>query len=171
MALADQDNEEGRTAAHLAIKLIKKSGFVITVSTKIEEPQPAPAPRPPPSAYRPTTVPTTRAATRWEDVKKIVLDEAVQFMRTIDVLPRDIPIYGVQLVPAEKRGKCSCGHAYQRGEMISRGRYPVCARCVAERSRMRGQLLERRDDALGEKLVAGGRQMHPVRAEERDDCR
>jgi|GEM_PF-5923684 len=143
LALADQENEEGRTAAHLAIKMIKKHGFVLTVSTKAEESSfgtPTPPAAPPPQRRPPP--PATRAATVWEEKKRtfagIVLDEAVRFMNTIDVLPRDIPIYGVQLVPAEKRGKCSCGNTYQRGEMISRGRYPVCVTCVGERSKLRG---------------------------------
>ena len=149
LALADQDNEEGRTAAHTAIKLIKKHGFVLTVSTAEEEtPKPAPSPawarpaeRPRPPPPPPPPPPASKAATRWNEVKKnfagIVVDEVSQFMKTIDVLPRDIPVYGVQLVPAKQRGTCSCGNIYQRGEMVSREKRPVCATCVSERAQMR----------------------------------
>lgn len=126
IALADQDNEEGRTSAHLALKLLRKHGFVITVATLDEEPveQPRyhapPPPSPPPSQHR-------------REILAIVGDEVVQFFRTMNVLPRDIPATGVQMAPASDPGYCLCGRRYQRGEMVSRMKPHRCARCIARR--------------------------------------
>lgn len=134
-ALADQDNEEGRTAAHTAIKMVKKHGFVLTVASQAEaEAGPKTTARPwqPPSysQQRPQPQPGTQ---RWNGAIAIVADEVTRFFQTLNVLPKDIPVTGVQLAPAQHAGFCSCGHRYLRGELVSRGRPIRCARCLTQR--------------------------------------
>lgn len=129
-ALADQQDakgeptEEARTAAHAAIRLIKKHGFVLTVARAPGEPSP-----------RETPVPSPAPNPRWEkkkrDLFQIALEEGARFLQTLDVLPKDIPVGGVQVVPAVRAGICGCGREYQRGEMVSRSLPPRCARCVS----------------------------------------
>lgn len=127
-ALADQDNEEGRTAAHTAIKMVKKHGFVLTVAT--EEPR-RPEPRRSWQPPQPQPQPQQRPGTqRWSGAVAIVADEVTRFFQTLNVLPKDIPITGVQLTPARHAGFCLCGHRYLRGELVSRERPIRCARCL-----------------------------------------
>jgi len=131
---ADQNTEEGRTAAHAAAKLIAKHGLP---SPATAGPMPAANVRYETKTERTAGHPTHMPPTAWDKKKKnllaIVADEAVQLLRTIDVLPHAIPIYGLQMVPAERRGMCSCAHVYKRGEMVSREPRPRCARCVSAR--------------------------------------
>jgi hypothetical protein len=136
-ALADQDNEEGRTAAHTAIKLVKKHGFVITVASQVEAPR-SEEPRPRRSdgtyGYQPQPAAPQRPGTqRWRGGLAIVADEVTKFFQTLNVLPKDIPITGVQLSPAAHAGFCTCGHRYLRGELVSRARPIRCARCMVRR--------------------------------------
>lgn len=139
MALAEQDNEEGRTSAHLALKLIKKHGFVITVASRDDETPPKrqdrPRPSPTPSGAGASAAGASAAgaSTRWRGALDIVTDEVSKFFQAIDVLPRDIPVTGVQLAPAPHPGQCKCGHRYRMGELVSRGRPFRCARCVSMR--------------------------------------
>jgi len=146
MALADQDNEEGRTSAHMALKLMKKHGFVITMASRDDDDAPAPSWTPPSTwaspaprssaperAYPHWGTPTPPARKRWNGAIAIVADEVQKFFQTIDVLPRDLPVQGVQLTPAAEPGFCSCGRRFIRGELVSRFRPFRCARCVARR--------------------------------------
>ena len=129
-ALAEQEDvrgeptDEARTAAYAAIKLIKKHGFVLTVAGP-DGKAPNPGQPSPPRPVNPV----------WERKKRdlwgIVMDEGMTFLRSLDVLPKNIPVAGVQMVPAAAAGACGCGHRYRRGEMVSRGPAPKCARCVA----------------------------------------
>ncbi len=136
MALAEGEGEEARTAAHLAIKMMRKNGFVITVAGKTKE-SPAPAREQGQSSSSPSP---SAKPTQWDHRKRAMVDvfkeEVVSFFRTIDVLPRDLPTDGVQLVPAKAVGRCAgpgCGKPYRVGEMVSRVRPVICARCVDRR--------------------------------------
>jgi hypothetical protein len=143
--LAQQDNEEGRSAAHAAMKLAKKHGFVVLPPAAPSAPAPAPAPAPrrrapapPPAPWSPepmATAPEPPPEPRrrsWQSrVLGAVGEEATKFFQTFDVLPRDIPVTRVQLAPAPLPGLCPCGHLYRRGELVSRLTPHRCVRCVA----------------------------------------
>lgn len=126
VALGAQDNEEGRTAAHLAFKLAKKHGF--------ELPRDPAAPMPPKqesAAQAPATV-----NPGWEEKKRalagVVLDETISFLKTLNVLPKAPHVGVTQLVNAPRDGRCPCGASYRRGELVSRDRPVRCAKCVAK---------------------------------------
>ena len=135
--LAQQDNEEGRSAAHAAIKLAKKHGFVVSPPAPAPAPAPTPAPRrrapaPAPWSPEPMAEPPEPRKRSWQSrVLGAVGEEATKFFQTFDVLPRDIPVTRVQLAPAPLPGLCPCGHLYRRGELVSRLTPHRCVRCVA----------------------------------------
>lgn len=135
--LAQQDSEEGRTAAHLALKLMRRHGFVVTMArheggyahdaAPSADGRRSAAPRPP----APSAQPSPQRSKKVQEALVIAIDETKKFFQTLDVLPRDVPTSGVQLMPAEGAGTCAtCSRRYRRGEFVSRRRPHRCVRCV-----------------------------------------